>query len=97
MSPAISTLTTNTGTLTTQHQVGGKALGKQLLQCVLSRHKLGCQPSDTTPSHGLAAQKCKRPEEEEEEGKAKELPCKKRVAGEHKELVTLSQNTNAAT
>ena len=97
MSPAISTLTTNTGTLTTQHQVGGKALGKQLLQCVLSRHKLGCQLSDTTPSHGLAAQKCKRPEEEEEEGKAKELRCKKRVTGEHKELVTLSRNSHAAT
>ena len=97
MSPAISTLTTNTGTLTTQHQVGGKALGKQLLQCVLSRHKLCLTADIPTPSHGLAAQKCKRPEEEEEEGKAKELPCKKRVAGEHKELVTLSQNTNAAT
>ena len=97
MSPAISTLTTNTGTLTTQHQVGRKGLGKQLLQCVLSRHKLCLTADIPTPSHGLAAQKCKRPEEEEEEGKAKELPCKKRVAGEHKELVTLSRNTNAAT
>ena len=97
MSPAISTLTTNTGTLTTKPQEGGKALGKQLLQCVLSRHKLGCQLSDTTPSHGQAAQKCKRPEEEEEEGKAKELPCKNRVAGEHKELVTQPRNSHAAT
>ena len=88
---------TNTGTPTTQHQVGGKALGKELLQCVLSRHQFSAVDIPT-PSHGLAAQQCTRPEEEEEEeGKAKELPCKKRVAGEHKELVTLSQNTNAAT
>ena len=64
---------------------------------MLSRHKLCLTADIPTPSHGLAAQKCKRPEEEEEEGKAKEVPCKKRVAGEHKELVTLSQNTNAAT
>ena len=89
---------TNTGTPTTQHQVGGKALGKELLQCVLSRHQVSAVDIPT-PSHGLAAQKCKRPEEdeEEEEGKAKELPCKKRDAGEHKELVTLSRNSHAAT
>ena len=63
---------------------------------MLSRHQFSAVDIPT-PSHGLAAQQCKRPEEEEEEGKAKELPCKKRVAGEHKELVTLSRNSHAAT
>ena len=61
---------TNTGTPTTQHQVGGKALGKELLQCVLSRHQFSAVDIPT-PSHGRAAQQCKRPEEEEEEGKSK--------------------------
>jgi len=46
-------------------------------------------------SHGLAGQKCKR--SEEKKGNAKQLVCKKRVKAEHKELVTVSQKSNAVT
>ncbi|XP_019476133.1 zinc finger CCCH domain-containing protein 11A-like [Meleagris gallopavo] len=45
-------------------------------------------------SHGPAATKRKR---SEETGKARELPRKKRVKGEHKELVTVPQHSNAVT
>ncbi|XP_032299681.1 zinc finger CCCH-type domain-containing-like isoform X2 [Coturnix japonica] len=44
-------------------------------------------------SHGPAGLKRKR--SEEEKGKAGESPCKKRVKGEHEELVTVPQKSSA--
>ncbi|XP_046783526.1 zinc finger CCCH domain-containing protein 11A-like [Gallus gallus] len=79
----------------TQQASGLDALSFCLAVLIVSF--LGLFPAVTSQLPPMARLEKKRKRSEEEEGKVKELPCKKRVKGEHRELVTASQKSNAAT